>query len=886
VNNVLPAGTVSIVFTDIESSTERWEKVPDAMRTSLTIHDQIIRNAVDNCRGQIIKHTGDGFALVFASATDAVSACLTAQAELREAPWPDSSPLRVRMGINTGPGTPTRGDYFGPTINRAARVEGAANGAQILCTGSTIEALGLSDDDSGGTSFTVFDRGRYELRGVGVQQLFVVATGHDDDDDQTVRANRIDVPRRPNFATSLVGREEDLSKLERMVDAGYVVSIIGLGGCGKTRLAAEFLEHASWFKDSYWVSLADLDQDGDPASSIVSSLGLSASSSRTDAATVAHFLDGADALLVIDDCDRSTHALGKAIEEILAVEHPPSILITSRLRLGIDQERVIQVGALDDPASSHTLFVNRVLERDPSREFDAPDNVAIATICERLDHIPLAIELAAARCLTASPEDVLRQLSSTAWDTEYGPLQAALNWSYAQLDPRDQGLLDRLSVFAGPFTAAAATEVVGADATDIDSRLARLEAHGLVKRVTGGTAPNTYFHLLTVVGEFGRNRLSAQDQLQPLLERHGAYFADFAIQAGRATSSHLEQQSWSELRASWPDVRATTSRALTDGNLDRAGAIVGSLFYFAGYAIEQDVTNWALQFCDTPGAPDHPHFGAVAGTGAFGLFGRAELQAALELAQRGLTSDPVDRDGYCRIAGVIAAINLGRQDIASELLADWFAHADQATTHSSLWANGWTAVFHAWNDTTANGSELATKHAMTALELAEVVASPSARAASRWLYGTACGRQNPTLALDLLADGLSHADQVSARHLIVQLIHGLRADLFLRTGDRAAATEACIQGLAEASRNGWLVSASHLLGTAATVLAETQRAPAAARLIGAMRASGQAPRRRAAQAVDDSLGASSAVMQQLGQHLSLRAAASQAIDELEAARQS
>ena len=523
-------------------------------------------------------------------------------------------------------------------------------------------------------------------------------------------------------------------------------------------------------------------------------------------------------------------------------------------------------------------------DRAPGRAFDSTDLQVIRKICTRLDGIPLAIELASARANVLAPAEIMSRLATyfavDRLDEHGHQLLAAVQWSYDQLDPEARLLFDRLSAFSGGFTANAAEAVCGNDdLPDIIAPLSRLVDDGLL--LVDATSGGSRLRLLGILRDFSARRLDLGGQTDLIRHRHREYHHQLITSAAERFNGEAEARVWVELGLAWSEIRTTVNGLLNDGSLDQAGDMLASLFYFAGYSINQEVADWALTFCAHPAATDSAYFTSVAGTAAFGLFGRAQLKASYELARRGLEADPTDPNGFCHLSGVIATINLGLQDESKALLDHWFDLGTAQSTHARIWAHGWMAVWQAW----FKKSPDAITHGEISLGLAEELGSPSARAAANWIFATACALEHPYLALASLEDGLRLADEISPRHLIGQLILGARTDLTIRVGDLRKAIDQCLQALEDAVRYDWLISASHLLGSAAVVLVDAEQPHIAAKLLGAMRAVGHVPRARAITAVEEALGPRSAPMQTLGAHLSLRDAADLAIEHLRSLRE-
>ena len=310
----LPAGELTFLFTDIEASSNRWEATPDVMRECLELHDNLVNSAVEKSGGLVLKHLGDGFILVFENALGALRTAVELQLRLRDTDWPGGQALLVRMGLHSGLVQPTGRDFFGPVVNRAARVMGAANGGQITCSEAVVAlAPGI---DAAELSLEFRYQGQYELRGVGAERLYTVHNTLMTTDSRPIRARISNRGRRPNFSSSFIGRYQDIRALDNAVSSGRVVSIVGIGGIGKTRLAAEFHDKAAnAFKEKYWVSLDTVDADSDIAPAVVTALCVSPRSEWNAAQNLAEFLDGSEALVILDNCE---HVMDRSRIEMIS----------------------------------------------------------------------------------------------------------------------------------------------------------------------------------------------------------------------------------------------------------------------------------------------------------------------------------------------------------------------------------------------------------------------------------------------------------------------------------------------------------------------------------------------------------------------------------------
>ena len=383
-NVAAPSGVVTFLFTDIEGSTRRWETDADAMRAALATHDALLGQTVEAHNGRLFKHTGDGVCAVFASPHSAVDAAVAAQRALE---------LPVRMGIATGEAELRGEDYFGAVLNRAARVMAAGHGGQILLDGATAELL---------VGVDLVGLGARRLRDIAkpVAMFQVLAAGLRDEFPPLKTLDSAPGNLRAP-TTSFVGRGSELAELETVLKAHRLVTLTGVGGVGKTRLALEVAARISdGFPDGVFV--IELAPVGDPAAvpeAVAAVLGITQQPGMTVADSVAAASDGRERLLVFDNCEHILDAAAELIEAILAHSDTVRILATSREGLRVADEQLWPVPSLDIGSSAAELFTERAQAVVPGILLTG-DNDAVVEICRRLDGIPLAIELAASRLLS------------------------------------------------------------------------------------------------------------------------------------------------------------------------------------------------------------------------------------------------------------------------------------------------------------------------------------------------------------------------------------------------------------------------------------------------------------------------------------------------------
>jgi predicted ATPase/class 3 adenylate cyclase/tetratricopeptide (TPR) repeat protein len=571
----LPSGTVTFLFTDIEGSTKLWEQHPEAMRLALAQHDILLRQAIEDNNGAVFKTVGDAFCAAFHTAADALKAALDVHLALQQQPWNETGPLRVRMGLHTGIAEERDGDYFGPTLNRAARLQAIGHGQQTLLSEVTYQL----SRDSLPEAVTLLDKGQHRLKDLlapeHVWQLLHPALPAEFPPLKSLDYLPTNLPRQ---MTSFIGREQEVEQVKRLLSASPLLTLLGTGGAGKTRLAlqvgAEVLEN---YKDGVWlVELAVLTEPALVTQTVAMALGLREEPGRSLLQTVQDYLRDRRLLLILDNCEHLLAACAQLAGALLKTCPHLTLLATSRAPLGIAGERSWRVPSLLTPEPTALpleekdvaaalmdydacrLFVDRALLQRQEFVVTRGNAPALVSVCHRLDGIPLAIELAAARVRSLSVEEINARLDNrfrllTGGNRMALPrqqtLRAAIDWSYDLLTSQERLLLARLSVFAGGWTLAAAEQVaVGESASGegiedwevLDLLTSLVDKSLVVAEASEGT---TRYRLLETVRQYAHDRLVASQENHAVRERHCDTFLALAEEV-RPKLHGSEQARW------------------------------------------------------------------------------------------------------------------------------------------------------------------------------------------------------------------------------------------------------------------------------------------------------------------------------------------------------
>jgi len=586
----LTSRPVTLLFTDIEDSARLWEADPEAMAEASVRHNRIVREQIEVSGGHVFKTVGEAFRAVFADPSAALASAVAVQRAAGTEPWPPGLPIRVRMALHSGACLERDGDYFGPVVNRAGRLLAAGHGGQVLVTGVTYELL--ADRLPGGAGLR--DLGEHRLKDLGgAERVFeVTAPGLAGGfgplrslDDPALRHNL------PSQATSFVGRAAELAELRSLVSGGSrLVTIAGPGGIGKSRLAlqvaAEVLDGDG---DGVW--LAELAPVAEPemvARAVAAVLGVREEPGRPMLDTLVDAVGDRYLLVVLDNAEHVLGAAAKLADAMLRSCPRACLLVTSREPLGVSGEHVLRVPPLAVPPAdlaapgqlaafeSVQLFAERAVMYRQGFALDAADAAAVAAVCVRLDGIPLALELAAARLGSLSVSEISSRLdqrfrlltggSRTALP-RHQTLRALIDWSYDLLNPEEQSVLGRLSVFAGGWTLEAAEAVTSAgDAGEwqVLDQLAALVGKSLV--LAEETQGSTRYRLLETVRHYAAERLAQRPGPEP--DETRAAHRDHYLALVETADTHLrgpDEARWLDrLEAEFDNIRAALAFSLAD----------------------------------------------------------------------------------------------------------------------------------------------------------------------------------------------------------------------------------------------------------------------------------------------------------------------------------
>jgi len=599
------------LFTDIEGSARMWEEDPERMRPALACHDAVARSAVETHRGVVVKMTGDGLHAAFEDPLDALRATLELQQALADPESTAGVALNVRCGLHAGADERRDKDFHGTAVNRAARIMSAAHGGQVLLSQAVATMIGQRLP--GGVALR--DLGSVRLRDLALaERVFQLVHPDLPDDFPALKTLDVELTNLPTELTSFLGREAELSELKELVGKSRLVTISGAGGLGKTRIALHLAaDLIDGFPDGVWlVELAALPDPTLAVGAFAKSVGVREVPGTPLLQTLTAHLQTRKCLIVIDNCEHLIDECARLSKHLIAKCPDVTILATSRELLGVPGEQLRRLAPLALPPATGKLsarelmeseavrlFVDRAWPNQPVPEFDEHRASTILRICQRLDGIPLAIELAAARAKVMTVDDLLVRLDDrfrllTGGGRTAGPrqqtLRATVDWSYELLDPSERKLFRRLSVFAGGFALADVEAVcadVGEQSGEILELLAKLVDKSLTMPVDAGDGEAPMRQLETLQ-QYGRERLIEAGEAELYLRRHADHFLQLAEQAKNAGPSRDDSGWLDRLDRQHDNLRAALQTSQTESadlNLRLATALL-ALWDARGYLTE------------------------------------------------------------------------------------------------------------------------------------------------------------------------------------------------------------------------------------------------------------------------------------------------------------
>jgi predicted ATPase/class 3 adenylate cyclase len=677
----LPTGIVTFLFTDIEGSTRLWEKNPAEMTIALARHEALVREAAVAHSGHVFKTVGDAFCIVFANPADAVGAAVDAQRALIREQWATPTPIVVRMAAHTGSSEARNGDYLGPPVNRVARLLSIAHGKQILISRATATIVGQSLP----TDISLTDRGSHRLKDLqDAEKVFQVVHPDLPTNFPPLRSLSTHPNNLPQQTTRFIGRERELPEVKQLLSTTRLLTVTGPGGAGKTRLTLQFTADVlESFEEGVWfVELAPVADATLVPQAVAATLEVREGPAVDLRSKLIEHLATKRILLVLDNCEHVLDACARLANDFL--RHCPhlKIVASSRERLGVPGELTYRVPSLSMPDRARdlpperlsayeavALFVDRAQSHVPAFAVSRENASALASICLRLDGIPFAIELAAARVRTLTVQqlnerlverlDLLTGGSRTALPRQQ-TLRSLIDWSYDLLAAGDRTLLGRCAVFVGGWTLEAATAVCSGDGIeerDVLDLLTSLADKSLVVADEHGGAMR--YRMLEMVRQYARDRLSANGEEPRLRDKHSAHFVALAEEASGRLRSADPEASLDRLDTEHDNLRAALTHAIgSGGDGTDALRLAGAMWRFwltRGHLSEGRGHLSAVLAADTPAAPPGVRARALVGAGIL-AYEQGDFEAARPLWHEAMTiyERADDQSGVSRAVDALA----------------------------------------------------------------------------------------------------------------------------------------------------------------------------------------------------------------------------------------
>ncbi len=841
-----PSGTVTFLFSDIEGSTRLWEAAPHAMRTALECHDGILRSAIEKREGFVFSTGGDGFSAAFSRARDALQAAVDAQGALASALWPEGAALRVRMGLHTGEVEERDGDYFGAEVNRAARLTAIAHGGQVLCSEVTASLAG------GNT--TLLDLGEHRLRDLSAPvQVFQVGT----EPFPPLRSLGSFPTNLPAQSSAFVGREAQLAEVSSALTASRVVTLTGVGGVGKTRLAVQAAaDLLPSYRDGAW--LVELAPAVDPEALVevvAGTLRVPERQGQSLSATVADFLRDKRLLVVLDNCEHLLDATASFVDGVVSHSPHVAVLSTSREGLGVAGERILVVPSLSVPEDDATpefveqadavqLFLERAQEAKDDFVLSGANADAVARLVRRLDGIPLAIELAAARVRSLTPAeladrvDVRFRLLAGGKRTavqRHQTLRRAIDWSYALLTEPEQVVLNRAAVFAADFGIDAVEAILageGVETFDVVDLLGRLVDKSLM--LAEDHEGITRYRLLETIRQYAQERLEAVGEAEVLRRRFAEHCVALAEIAGAGLRSSDEAVWTAGVQMELDHLRAALAWAIAGEEADLALRIVAPLAIH-GTSVGYATATWAAPVVAMSEARTHPLYPQVLAWEGWceivaGEYERAE-HTGQEALHAGVTLG-VDERAMCRVFASSApiAVYRGKREEVRRLAEHWVA---SARTTGDDWELAQALTFSQVPAADSGDNVAAAALSDEALAIAERLGNPTVLCYACLGAGMALQHLDPARALRFYSRGLESAESVD-NQLGIAMILGNQAWTHLLRGEWHEAAGFAIRSLESFQRSGDRQNFNLWLSVAALILEALRDDAAAATLYGAV----------------------------------------------------
>ena len=832
----LPTGTVTFLLTDIEGSTRLWEAHAEAMGQALAAHDRIVSDAVTGHRGTLLKQKGEGDSAfgVFARASDAAAAAIARQRAIVSETWPESIELRVRIAIHTGEAELRDGDFFGPTVNRTARLRATAHGGQIVMSQAAADLVRDQLHDG----IVLSDLGVHRLPDLGRPEA-VFGLLHPDLPSTFPPLRSVDAfpGNLPVQMTSFVGRDREMKAIAEGFTSSRLITLTGTGGVGKTRLAVQAgAEMLAAYPDGVWTcELAAVSHPASMLQAFATSLGMAPGAGALSSKDIADDIGSRHMLVLLDNCEHLLDAAAELVEQLLRRCPRVRVLATSREALDVPGEQVIRLRSLTLPdseialddlmrADATRLFVERAAAVGSHLRLDPSDARPIAEICRRLDGIPLAIELAAARVVALSPTEIAGHLDERfrlltggrrASLERHHTLRATVDWSYSLLSETERVIFDRLGAFPAAFDTDAAVAVAGEGLAnwDVIDAMSSLVAKSMLvaDRAPSGS---TRYQMLETLRHYARERLDAAGIVDEYRRRHAKHYAGLTGQALAGVQVADEEQWLQRMATEIDNLRAAVLWSL-DSTDDKDGELALHIIAEMTACSFEDwsgVWFWAEQAIERAKRADPALRSTVLAVASSSAFYRTDYVTAHQLAREALrggtaTGSPAPELPY------MALMVSSRPQRIRTILAEGLAAVD---------ATGAGPYSHARLHCTAAGCaaqagdvEFAAEQAKETLRIGQELRRRSVTTLGQYLVALTTWRSSPDEALAALqASGYTPDFSATLRGRAL----ALAAQLLAAKGDVDGAISALREAIPETHRYGELTGIATMFDRGIQVL--------------------------------------------------------------------
>jgi predicted ATPase/class 3 adenylate cyclase/DNA-binding CsgD family transcriptional regulator len=828
-----PSGTVTFLLTDIEDSTRLWEANPAYMAEAVQTHDAIVRSTIERHGGHVFATGGDGFSAAFSSAVGAVTAAVESQ---RELVGDDAIPFAVRMALHTGEAVERDRNYYGAEVSRAARLMALAHGGQVLVS-DTAEVLVRS-------RITLRPLGDHLLLGLrGTIPVYqVIADGLPSEFPVLRSVDRFS-GNLPRYVSSLVGRDAEVDEVSEVVRSQRLVTLTGVGGVGKTRLAIEIgAELSGEFEDGVWiVELAGVGDPGAVPAALATVLGITPRGDVPLIDTVADTVAGRRMLLVVDNCEHLRDSAAAAIEAILGRAGHTKVLATSREAVGVPGESVTTVFPLATEggvtSDAVTLFLQRA--RSARHDFELQDSqtaAAVTEICETVDGLPLGIELAAARMSAMSAIEVRDRLADrfrllqggVSGPERHLTLRHAVEWSYDLLTDDERALLRTTSVFAGGFDLSSIFAIVDdADEIEVLRQLDSLVRKSLI--VADHSATTTRYGLYETIRQFAEDRLADAGEREQARDAHAAHFGRRAVEAWERWNGPgwRDAVDWVELELH--NLRAGYRWSAERGNVQVATDIAAHAALM-GFSVQLfETLAWAEELLDAASSADVPRLPRLYTAAGYACFvGRPD--EARRNAHRATELEADDRydpcePGYSMFIEALGQVYCGDLDRYIELTSE------VAERYGA--ERGYGLASYVDGLQSAGRVEEALALTEQSVAAARELGNPYWIAYALWIAGMAFSRSDSRRALAAWDEGIAFVREQRV-HFFEGFLARDAARLHTSDGEPEAALVLFSDAIASFHRAGNVPQLIITLASVPALFEQLERFEAAATLLGAM----------------------------------------------------